>query len=260
MYKVVKLEFILPVKGTVSRGYGQSGHNGIDYGADKGVPVIASEKGKAVVSRFHKPNSEKAKSYGNIIILDHSYEEGKKVRHIYTLYAHLDERMVGVGDIVKKKDKIGEVGNTGESYSTTGGDGSHLHFEVLDSPEQLTGWVVKSGQKGLGPDISKYREKPDSYTKRKKPLSIEYSLTKEEYEKIKDALDFRPHLDFKRYSWRMDAYMGDKYIGTIDKDNLDLEFRLSYEEFEKLLRVPPPPATSIIDSIKSLGPGFSTRH
>lgn len=59
----------------------------------------------------------KHKDYGNYIILNH--KNGYK-----TVYMHMSKLLVKKGDIVQKGDKIGVMGNTGQSY------GTHLHFEV----------------------------------------------------------------------------------------------------------------------------------
>jgi murein DD-endopeptidase MepM/ murein hydrolase activator NlpD len=42
-----------------------------------------------------------------------------------TLYAHLSTARAAVGDIVRRGQVVGEVGNSGRST------GPHLHFEVL---------------------------------------------------------------------------------------------------------------------------------
>jgi murein DD-endopeptidase MepM/ murein hydrolase activator NlpD len=52
---------------------------------------------------------------GNTIVIDHGYG-------IYTLYAHLSEMEVKVGDTVESNAEIGEVGATGRVT------GPHLHW------------------------------------------------------------------------------------------------------------------------------------
>ena len=50
------------------------------------------------------------------------------------IYGHLkaDSITLKTGDTVKAGDVIGEMSNSGYAYSTSGGDGTHLHFEVKD--------------------------------------------------------------------------------------------------------------------------------
>lgn len=92
-------------------GYSRS-HNGIDFGAPKGTPIMAAGNGSV---EFAGRNG----SFGNLVQLKHDngYE---------TLYAHMKGFAKGltVGQQVKQGDIIGYVGNTGLSQS------SHLHYEV----------------------------------------------------------------------------------------------------------------------------------
>lgn len=90
---------------------GQSAlHGGLDFQADSGAPIVAAAAGIAVNQQFHP-------GYGNMVEIDH----GNEVR---TLYAHMSKVLVKNGDLVKRGQKIGEVGSTGRST------GPHLHFEV----------------------------------------------------------------------------------------------------------------------------------
>jgi murein DD-endopeptidase MepM/ murein hydrolase activator NlpD len=62
-----------------------------------------------VIATYHN-------SYGNYVVIDHG--DG-----VSTVYAHCSKLNVTKGATVKKGDKIGEVGTTGNST------GNHLHFE-----------------------------------------------------------------------------------------------------------------------------------
>ena len=84
-------------------------HRGWDLAAYRGTTISASKGGKVVIATYHD-------SYGNYVVIDHG--DG-----VSTVYAHCSKLTVSKGDTVKKGDKIGEVGTTGNST------GNHLHFE-----------------------------------------------------------------------------------------------------------------------------------
>ena len=69
-------------------------------------------------------------SGGNEIVIQHS-------DNLLTRYAHLDEINVKEDQFVKDGEKIGTMGNTGTVYSTNGGDGSHMHFEVIENGQRV---------------------------------------------------------------------------------------------------------------------------
>ncbi len=87
-------------------------HLGVDYGARKGTPVIATADGKVI-------RASRKGGYGKTIIIKH----GQQYR---TLYAHLSGYAKGVrsGKWVKKGQVIGYIGSTGLST------GPHLHYEI----------------------------------------------------------------------------------------------------------------------------------
>jgi murein DD-endopeptidase MepM/ murein hydrolase activator NlpD len=106
-------------EGFVASGYGMrtdpftgqvSMHTGVDFAAPVGTPILAAAGG-VVVSAETRPD------FGNMVEIDH----GKGVS---TMYAHTSRMLVKSGDIVRKGQKIAEVGTTGRST------GPHLHFEV----------------------------------------------------------------------------------------------------------------------------------
>lgn len=85
-------------------------HFGKDLWAELGTTVSASGRGRVVMAteRFLT---------GNTVIIEH-------LPGIYSLYYHMDSIEVGLGEIVKRGDKIGAVGETG--FAT----GAHLHWEL----------------------------------------------------------------------------------------------------------------------------------
>lgn len=104
--------FVRPLIGG-RKTQGLHGHNGIDFGANIGTPVLASASGRIILAKFGGYNG----GYGNMIIIAH--DSG-----IQTVYAHLSRINVSIGQFVTQGQFIGAVGNTGRST------GPHLHFEV----------------------------------------------------------------------------------------------------------------------------------
>lgn len=85
-------------------------HEGVDYMVEAGTAIHASAGGVVVYSDYHA-------QYGNMVEIDHGND-------IVTRYAHASRLMAKVGQVVRRGDKIAEVGSTGRST------GNHLHFEV----------------------------------------------------------------------------------------------------------------------------------
>ncbi|MDH4449130.1 MAG: M23 family metallopeptidase [Rhodoferax sp.] len=86
-------------------------HTGLDFPATPGTPIYAAAGGMVVTQEFHP-------QYGNMLEVDHG-------NNLITRYAHASKILVKKGDLIKRGQKIAEVGNTGRST------GPHLHFEVL---------------------------------------------------------------------------------------------------------------------------------
>ena len=99
-------------------------HHGVEFVNSAGTPVLAAQEGLVVFSGndtdlFLGPYSG---FYGNVIIIQHPGLFFSK--DVFTLYGHLSEINVAVGDSVSSGDVIGYVGASGAAI------GSHLHFEV----------------------------------------------------------------------------------------------------------------------------------
>jgi murein DD-endopeptidase MepM/ murein hydrolase activator NlpD len=90
---------------------GENGfHEGVDFPADAGTPVVAAASGK-VVFAGEQPQ------YGKMVEIDHG-------NGLVTRYAHASQLNVRDGDLVLRGQRVAAVGSTGRST------GPHLHFEV----------------------------------------------------------------------------------------------------------------------------------
>lgn len=85
-------------------------HTGVDIAAPTGSYFVSANDGTVVTSKY-------SPSYGNMVVIDHG-------GGLSTLYAHGQERLVEVGDTVKRGEPVLTVGSTGVST------GPHAHFEV----------------------------------------------------------------------------------------------------------------------------------
>lgn len=124
-------------------GCGEDAHSGVDFGAPAGtaVPVMAD----GVVTRVEQDDAANvdvpsAGKCGRYVVIKHTYPNG---RSAYTRYAQLgrligsDGKPITVGQQVKAKDKIGEVGSQGR-----------FHFEVRPVEtvmDQTPKWTQRYG-------------------------------------------------------------------------------------------------------------------
>ncbi len=110
-----RIPLVIPVRSgyRLSSPFGPRGgrlHKGLDFASSLNTPIYASADG---VVKFSGTQS----GYGNVVVLDHGggYE---------TYYAHLNRRLVTVGETISRGDRIALMGNTGRST------GVHLHYEI----------------------------------------------------------------------------------------------------------------------------------
>lgn len=103
--------YIRPTTGVRTQGI--HGYNAIDIGTPVGTPIVASASGKVIISK----NSGWNGGYGSYVVISH--ENGSQ-----TLYGHMSDDIVYVGQWVVQGQVIGYTGNTGKST------GPHLHFEI----------------------------------------------------------------------------------------------------------------------------------
>ncbi len=92
-------------------------HAGIDLAGEPAQSVYAAETGTVVFSGWNG-------GHGKQVEVQHD-------GHVSTRYSHLDSLLVQQGDVVKRGDLIGLVGQTGVAT------GPHLHFEIRKDGEAL---------------------------------------------------------------------------------------------------------------------------
>jgi hypothetical protein len=120
-YKVVTQEF-----GANPANYapfGLPGHEGVDIRAPHGTKIFAAAGGRV----FAVETNPDAHNYGIHCRVEH--DDGYQ-----TIYAHLLELFVSVGETVGSGALIGLADNTGNSF------GDHLHFGMKHYPDGQDGW------------------------------------------------------------------------------------------------------------------------
>lgn len=95
----------------------QAFHEGVDFMAGAGTPVMAAASGIVVYSAYHP-------QYGNMVEIDHG-------NGLTSRYAHASALLVKAGEAVLKGQRVALVGSTGRST------GPHLHFEVRQNGAPL---------------------------------------------------------------------------------------------------------------------------
>lgn len=116
------VDFIWPVSGRISSIYGlrrffneqeRNPHNGLDIAAPEGTDVRAPADGTVIEAGDFFFS-------GNMVYIDHG-------QGLISLYAHLSRIDVKPGDVLRRGQILGAVGQTGRVT------GAHLHFAVMSN-------------------------------------------------------------------------------------------------------------------------------
>jgi len=111
-----------PVSGPITSPYGYRMHPvfhrmilhaGIDIGVPTGTPVTAAGGGTIILASYQG-------NCGNMIAIDHH-------GGLSTIYCHLSQIFVSVGQEIQRGQAIGAAGATGDAT------GPHVHFQVMKS-------------------------------------------------------------------------------------------------------------------------------
>lgn len=124
---------VYPMRGKFSSPFGYRSnpvtgiyqlHAGIDLTNSVGTPIVAPAAGTVVEDEY-------SPTYGNTVLLRHG-------NGITTRFAHMVKSKVKLGQVLKRGDLIGLMGNTGRST------GPHLHYEVHvnKAPVNPVQWIL----------------------------------------------------------------------------------------------------------------------
>lgn len=106
-----QLNWTWPAEGTLLERYSDNGPNkGIDIAGRKGQPILAAAAGQVVYQ------GGGLRGYGQLIIIKHNAD-------FLSAYAHCDRIYVKEGNVIKRGQKIADMGSSGT-------DRAKLHFEV----------------------------------------------------------------------------------------------------------------------------------
>ena len=95
-----------------------TGHDGLDFAANRGDMVRASSSGSVVYAQ------KDSGRFGNLVVIDHG--NGWRTR-----YGHLDRITVKLGDVVKTGERIGIAGDDGTATRI------ELHFEIMKDNKRI---------------------------------------------------------------------------------------------------------------------------
>jgi lipoprotein NlpD len=104
------LSWSWPTKGPVLNGFDEVKNKGLDIGGTAGDPVLAAADGRVVYA------GSGLRGYGNLVILKHN-------NTYLTAYAHNQSLLVKEDQVIKRGQKIAEMGSSDA-------DRVKLHFEV----------------------------------------------------------------------------------------------------------------------------------
>ncbi|WP_281814574.1 peptidoglycan DD-metalloendopeptidase family protein [Limnohabitans sp. MORI2] len=104
------ISFQWPARGNLISGFDESKNKGLDIGGKVGDPVMAAADGRVVYA------GAGLRGYGNLIILKHN-------NTYLTAYAHNQTLLVKEDQVIKRGQKIAEMGNSDA-------DQVKLHFEI----------------------------------------------------------------------------------------------------------------------------------
>ena len=175
-------------------------HTGDDIPAPRGAEVLAAGPGLIVwagIGLYSGSKYNLKDPYGLAVAIRHDF--GYKDQQLFTVYAHMEQVNVVVGQRVNTGDVVGLVGDTG---MTTG---PHLHFEVRMGENDF--WKTRNPELWLSP--------PQGYGVLVGRVMSTYGTILNSYLVLLKSLDTGKHYEIKTYgptTVNSDAYYKENLV------------------------------------------------
>ncbi|MFC1812339.1 L,D-transpeptidase family protein [Thermodesulfobacteriota bacterium] len=143
-------------------------HTGEDWNGkgggntDLGQPVFSIAEGHVIFA------DKRPSPWGNVILIKHCFMENGKLRTIFSQYSHLNKLSIEPGQIVKRREKIGAIGQDPDKLYP-----AHLHFEIRK--KTMKGYPADYWPSSNGKDmkwIKENYEEPSNFIKTHRRLIV----------------------------------------------------------------------------------------
>ena len=200
--------FDWPASGPLLAGFDESKNKGLDIGGKAGDPVSAAAEGRVVYA------GDALQGYGKLILVKHN-------NTFLTAYAHNQTLAVKEGQLVKRGQKIAEMGNSGSKQIK-------LHFEIrregkpIDPLQYLPAQTNSKKQSGLCVEydcsyLQLEKEILVNLVGSKKMLSLQISLMTQYDDRVFDNV--------KRHESAIRGAIGEAMQLTTEADLINPSFR-----------------------------------
>ncbi len=186
-------------------------HTGEDWNgtgggdSDLGDPVYATAHGRVIAASFFAP------SWGNIVLIEHQLPGERKV---WSQYAHLRERLVREGDLVRRGQAIGTIGKGHNNQWP-----AHLHFEIRfkEMPPNQWGWVSHQDRQ----KVLQYYAHPSDWIRSNRPGHALDTRTVDDLDpgfvRTGSRYWFEARVGYRDrswWTWAVDAQKGEDCVGV----------------------------------------------
>ena len=146
--------------------YSLGTHTGEDWNGNGGGNTDLGQDVHAVANGLVTFAKNCGQLWGNVVMIEHRYYENYEAKSITSLYAHLNEIKVGVGDTIKRRQVIATIGRDPDKTFQ-----AHLHLELRwDKSLEPTYWPSSNGKSHDW--ISEHYAEPTSFINRHRSLRI----------------------------------------------------------------------------------------